>query len=167
MVGAGSEIISNETCSVLPESQTMREQNPPSICAISCFFCESFRGKFPCVDTPPLGTTAANCREELLREQLVSLAVCCPHTRSNPSVCPLHEVRKLEPAAILDWLDGLSAEQRDYLMLYHQCCLVITRESDSIGERRLQPAAEAFATAATGDSPSGGRRSAARRRRAR
>ena len=66
-----------------------------------------------------------------LREQLASLAVGCPHTRSNPSSCPLHEVRLLEPAAILDWLDGLSSDEKEFLMLYHQCCLVINRERDA------------------------------------
>ena len=67
---------------------------------------------------------------DTLREQLVTLAISCPHTKSNPSSCPLHEVRKLESAAILDWLDGLSREDLDYLTLYHQCCLVTKWESE-------------------------------------
>ena len=83
------------------------------------------------MDTPPLGSTTTRRDVDWLREQLASLAVGCPHTRSNPSSCPLHEVRLLEPAAILDWLDGLSSDEKEFLMLYHQCCLVINRERDA------------------------------------
>lgn len=67
-----------------------------------------------------------------LREQLRTLATGCPHTKTNPDGCPLHDVRQLEPAAIIDWLDGLSPEEKDFLMLYHQCCLVINRERDAV-----------------------------------
>jgi hypothetical protein len=87
------------------------------------------------VDTPPLGSTTTRRDVDWLREQLASLAVGCPHTRSNPSSCPLHEVRLLEPAAILDWLDGLSSDEKEFLMLYHQCCLVINRERDAVAEQ--------------------------------
>jgi hypothetical protein len=77
-----------------------------------------------------------------LREQLASLAVGCPHTKANPSSCPLHDVRLLEPAAIIDWMDGLSNEEKEFLMLYHQCCLVINRERGSATgqpDRRARP----------------------------
>jgi hypothetical protein len=83
------------------------------------------------VDTPPLGKTITRRDVDKLREQLASLAVGCPHTKSNPSSCPLHDVRLLEPEAIIDWLDSLNNEEKDFLMLYHQCCLVINRERDS------------------------------------
>ena len=59
-----------------------------------------------------------------MREQLVILAVECPYTKSNPSTCPLHEVRKLKPTAIIDWLDALSGEEKEFLTQYHQCCLM-------------------------------------------
>jgi hypothetical protein len=77
-----------------------------------------------------LCATAKTGRDaDRMREQLVALAAECPYTGSNPSGCPLHEVRKLEPARIIDWLDGLSGEEKDFLTLYHQCCLVTKLEA--------------------------------------
>lgn len=65
-----------------------------------------------------------------LREQLVILAAECPYTNSNPPNCPLHEVRKLEPTAIIDWLDALNRDEQDFLTIYHRCCLLTKREND-------------------------------------
>ena len=84
------------------------------------------------METPPLVRTNGSHDVDWLREQLRTLATGCPHTKSNPDGCPLHDVRQLEPAAIIDWLDGLSLEEKDFLMLYHQCCLVINRERDAL-----------------------------------
>ena len=64
-----------------------------------------------------------------LREELVALATECPHTTANPCGCPLHELRKMEPGQIIDWLDRLNGEEREFLMLYHQCCLVTQWEN--------------------------------------
>jgi hypothetical protein len=69
---------------------------------------------------------------DLLREKLVLLAIECPYTKSNPPTCPLHDVRKLDPASIIDWLDGLSSEEKDFLTLYHQCCLVAQWEAEGV-----------------------------------
>lgn len=88
------------------------------------------------MDTPPLEKANLVRDVEQLREQLVMLAVACPYTKSNPITCPLHEVRRQEPAAILDWLDNLSREEKDFLILYHQCCLVAKWEDDML--ERLQ-----------------------------
>jgi hypothetical protein len=71
-----------------------------------------------------------------LREQLVALAVECPYMESDPSGCPLHEVRKPEPAAIIDWLDKLNSEEKDFLTQYHQCCLMTVWERDCVEGRR-------------------------------
>jgi|GEM_PF-5369076 len=78
-----------------------------------------------------------------LREQLILLAAGCPHSQSNPTSCPLHDVRLLEPAAAIDWVDGLSGEQKDFLMLYHQCCLMINWERDWSGRFNAAKAAAA------------------------
>ena len=99
-------------------------------------FRKNFRCKLAHVGTPPLGKTINRRDVDRLREQLASLAVGCPHTKSNPSSCPLHDVRMLEPEAIIDWLDGLSTDEKEFLMLYHQCCLVISRERDSAAAPR-------------------------------
>lgn len=91
------------------------------------------------VETPPLDSAQARDHEDVLREQIVSLAAACPHTKNNPLNCPLHEVRKLEPNAIIDWVDGLNPDSLEYLTMYHQCCLVIQRESGKIGKKRRTP----------------------------
>lgn len=70
-----------------------------------------------------------------LREELVILAAACPCTRSNPSSCPLHEVRKLEAGAIIDWLDRLSAEEKAYLAQYHECCMMLQLDRAGAGGR--------------------------------
>lgn len=41
----------------------------------------------------------------------------------------------MKPAAIAKWLDGLRIEEKEYLMLYHQCCLVIRWETARAAER--------------------------------
>lgn len=64
------------------------------------------------------------------------LGRACPHTKSNPADCPLAEVRKMKPAAISKWLDGLRTEDKEYLMLYHQCCLVIRWETERAKQRK-------------------------------
>jgi hypothetical protein len=78
----------------------------------------------------PQGTPVSGPeRLQWLNENLASLVDACPQTKNNPADCPLCEVRKLGPEAISTWLDGLRAEEKEYLMLYHQCCLVIRWET--------------------------------------
>lgn len=82
------------------------------------------------METPP--QRSGNGHDtDWLREQIIVLTAGCPHTKSNPPACPLHEVRKLEPAAIVAWMDGLNSNEKEFLMMYHQCCLVINRERDA------------------------------------
>lgn len=63
-----------------------------------------------------------------LDQQLAQVAPNCPWTHRNPRECPLYEVRKLPTEDMLQWLDGLSVEEKEYLVLYHQCCLAIKWE---------------------------------------
>ena len=90
---------------------------------------------FLAVSPMQFGRTITRRDPDQFREELVSLAVACPRTKSNPSRCPLHEVRKLEPTAIMDWLDGMSSDDQDFLRLYHQCCLVTQWDSESVEGR--------------------------------
>lgn len=69
-------------------------------------------------------------RGRWLDEQLRTVAVSCPYTKTNPADCPLFEVRKLPPSQLLEWLAGLKAEEKEYLMLYHECCLLVQWEKD-------------------------------------
>jgi hypothetical protein len=61
-------------------------------------------------------------REEL-RDALLPLAAACPAAESNPEDCPLHVVRKLNPAQQFQWFDALSEPGLAYLAAYHQVCL--------------------------------------------
>jgi hypothetical protein len=71
-----------------------------------------------------------------LNQQLIAIAPTCPWTKRNPAECPLHGVRKLPTSAIAEWLDRLSAEEKEYLVLYHQCCLAIKWENETMGPGR-------------------------------
>lgn len=80
-------------------------------------------------------------RTRWLDEQLRQVAVNCPHTKTNPADCPLFEVRKLPPSELAEWLTGLKPEEKEYLMLYHECCLLVRweKEHGKDKERRAQP----------------------------
>ena len=101
--------------------------------------------------------TPLGCDLDGLREQLVLLAASCPHTKSNPWTCPLHALRQMEPSAIIDWIDALEDRDREYLMFYHQCCLVTQRERDLAARPkrgRNRPRSRGFG--GMGCSPNGG-----------
>jgi hypothetical protein len=42
---------------------------------------------------------------------------------TNPCRCPLHEIRKKSPIERLDWVDSLTADEVESLLLNHQKCL--------------------------------------------
>lgn len=65
-----------------------------------------------------------------LNDQLAQLAVGCPWSNSNPAECPLCNVRKLPAADIAKWLERLSQGDKEYLVLYHQCCLAVKSEDE-------------------------------------
>jgi hypothetical protein len=88
------------------------------------------------VDFPSQTSTPPAHDLDQLREQLVLLAARCPHTKSNPPSCPLHGLRQMEPSAIIDWLDGLQNDEREFLLFYHQCCLMTWRERNRAAARR-------------------------------
>ena len=66
-----------------------------------------------------------------LNVQLAHIAPVCPWNQRNPAECPLADVRKLPPAAVAEWLEKLSPDEKEYLVLYHQCCLAIKWENAS------------------------------------
>ena len=94
--------------------------------------CVFQRDKHLSVNTTSQAEEGFDRDGDRLREQLVILAAECPYTNSNPPSCPLHEVRKLEPTAIIDWLDALNPDEKDFLTTYHQVCLETKRESDRV-----------------------------------
>jgi hypothetical protein len=62
---------------------------------------------------------------ERQKKELMALVALCPYTQTNPPECPLCEVRKLGSADIRAWLDGLKRGDKEYLLLYHRCCLAV------------------------------------------
>src|SRR5688572_3471904 len=82
---------------------------------------------------PARATKFSPERLRWLNEQLTTIAPTCPWTKRNPPECPLWGVRKLPTSAIAEWLHQLSAEEKEYLVLYHQCCLTIKWENATMG----------------------------------
>jgi hypothetical protein len=62
-------------------------------------------------------------RREQFLENVLQLSVVCPHENSNPSFCPLHEVRKLPPEQRMEWVHMLTDQDFEYIAAYHQFCL--------------------------------------------
>ena len=81
------------------------------------------------METPPREANPGSDADRI-NEQLVRLAKECPYTGSNPPTCPLHEVRKLDPETTIGWLNGLAGEEKEFLMLYHDCCVLTHWERD-------------------------------------
>jgi len=80
------------------------------------------------MDTPPTVSATDGLNVEWLCQQLTTRIAGCAHAKSNLSSCPLHDMPFSEPEAVIEWLDGLSSEEKDFLVLYHQCALVINWE---------------------------------------
>lgn len=64
----------------------------------------------------------------LLPSSIVTLLAGCPLGDTNPDHCPLYEVRKLPPQEALDWVAGLSTDDKAFLLQYHRCCLAYSLE---------------------------------------
>jgi hypothetical protein len=71
---------------------------------------------------------------------MVALAVSCPFADDNPPECPLHSVRTWTTDEILDWIDGLSADDLRFLFQYHDCCLAVKLETQLFGKPGPNPA---------------------------
>ena len=87
----------------------------------------------------PITPTAPAHPLEWLQERLVALAVACPFAENNPPNCPLHHLRTLSSREILDWLEGLSADEAQFMLRYHECCLATQLESQLFGRRPVRP----------------------------
>jgi hypothetical protein len=70
-----------------------------------------------------------------LRANVLKLSEACPFHVTNPADCPLFEVRNLEPAKRLQWVETLSASDLEYLASYHRVCIKIKTESGSARKR--------------------------------
>jgi hypothetical protein len=78
----------------------------------------------------PRASSVSPERLRWLDQQLAELTVACPWANKNPLECPLCNVRKLPTSAVADWLARLTPEEKEYLILYHQCCLAIKWENE-------------------------------------
>ena len=68
-------------------------------------------------------TRAQRHRLRWLDDQLAHFVPSCPTNHPNPPECPLYRLRKEKSQTIAQWLAGLTVEDKEYLVLYHQCCL--------------------------------------------
>ena len=57
------------------------------------------------------------------RSEILHLTEACPRDHCNPRLCPLHEVRKLNPTGRMNWVHMLSLEDLEYISLYCEICL--------------------------------------------
>lgn len=73
---------------------------------------------------------ATGARQRWISEQLRAVAASCPYTQTNPADCPLFEVRKLPLPELVAWFAGLRPDEKEYLMLYHECCLLVRWERE-------------------------------------
>jgi hypothetical protein len=69
------------------------------------------------------------------RANVLKLLEACPFHVTNPEDCPLFEVRNLEPAMRLQWVEALSESDLKYLASYHRVCIKIKTESGSARKR--------------------------------
>lgn len=74
-----------------------------------------------------------------LPSSIVTLLAGCPAGDTNPDHCPLHEVRKLPPQDALDWVAGLSPDDKAFLLQYHRCCLAYVLEEQRASRAHSSP----------------------------
>jgi len=69
--------------------------------------------------------------------KVLQLTEACPHDGCNPDFCPLHDVRTLSPEARKEWVELLSPEDLEYLILHHEVCFQARTEGDLARISRL------------------------------
>ena len=89
----------------------------------------------PSPATSKSAATPRSRRLRLLNEQLAEFVPACPWARRNPIECPLYDLRKQKVATMAKWIDGLSVAEKEYLVLYHECCLATKRERETARAR--------------------------------
>jgi len=75
---------------------------------------------FPCNSKM---SDALSSRKDQLRHSLVELLDKCPADCCNPIDCPLHKVRKMSRKRRLNWFNGLTSADLEYLASYHHTCM--------------------------------------------
>lgn len=65
----------------------------------------------------------------MIPSSIVTILAGCPLGDTNPDHCPLYEVRKLPPQDAIDWVAGLSTDDKAFLLQYHRCCLAYSLEA--------------------------------------
>jgi hypothetical protein len=74
------------------------------------------------IASPPAPKAQAS-RLRWLNHQLEQFVPTCPWAQGNPNECPLYKLRKKSARTVAKWIDGLTIGDKEYLVLYHQCCL--------------------------------------------
>jgi hypothetical protein len=79
----------------------------------------------------PAPATAQRNRARSLDDKLAQFVPFCPLAERNPFECPLYDLRNEKAATIGKWIAGLTVEDKEYLVLYHECCLALKRQDAS------------------------------------
>jgi hypothetical protein len=74
-------------------------------------------------------------QNELLAD-LLKLSVACPFDQTNPSDCPLSQLRIMKTTKRLQWLQALKQDDLSYLAAYHRVCLTVKVESGLLQGQR-------------------------------
>ena len=83
------------------------------------------RTKTPRAIASPPAPKSQPARLRWLNHQLEQFLPTCPWEQRNPKECPLYKLRKRNASTVAKWIDGLTIGDKEYLVLYHKCCLAI------------------------------------------
>lgn len=72
----------------------------------------------------------------MLPSAIVNLLAGCPVGEANPDHCPLHSVRNLPLDEALNWVAGLSTDDKAFLLQYHRCCLAYSLEEQRVAHNK-------------------------------
>jgi hypothetical protein len=63
-------------------------------------------------------------QKDLLKSQMVGLAMKCPFDGANPCACPLHEIRKQSLTERFAWVQTLTEAEALNIVTVHNACLL-------------------------------------------
>lgn len=84
--------------------------------------------KPPSTGSPPVRKSSED-RLRQVNAQLAEFVKSCPVDERNPAECPLFKLRKQKAEKVAAWIEGLSLDEKEYLLLYHHCCLATKTQS--------------------------------------
>jgi hypothetical protein len=87
-----------------------------------------------------ISRVASAHRRVRMERQVMNLSKSCPVDRTNPDHCPLCDLRLLPARERKAWVQSLTLEELDYLMLYHHSCSTLKTEGVIRPRKTFRPA---------------------------